>query len=370
MFGFMSPFFPKLGFDERRLLQIYQCGLCKALSMEYGLWTRIFVSYEGILLYLLADAQRQEIPITYLQRCPLKPMKKVETAWSTQAARFAAAISLLSITTKLEDDVHDERALPSKIISLLLRRKVAIAERSLENLGFRPRIFNQMLLSQFELEHGLQAGSLENFAHPTALLLAKIFAFTCYLSSDTKNEAVLSNLGYRVGRVIYLLDSLADFRGDMRNNCFNALTACSSQLIVERDIEKAALSETSAHEELSSILGLDLRVIKEGLESLTVYRGRGLINNMLLVNLEKRWEYAGNGVCENVKNAWFWNTQPAWRLGFRVPFYALTSNCGEADKPETDCCGNPTEVPDTDCCGNTKTDCCGNTIYREKGICD
>lgn len=358
MFGFLHPQFSGLTGEEIKTQKAYLCGLCKGLSSEYGTLARVFTTHEGSLLYMLFDAQVKENPLSLgKQWCPLNPIKKTTSvALSPDAARFATAASMLLFAAKLNDDIQDEKASAPRFVLFVLKGKIRKAEAVLNKLGLKSTLIAEKMKEQQMLEQKSNL-ALEEYAEPTALLLATLFSFTSELTLQLENKPLLSRLGYRLGQTIYLLDSFTDYSRDARLNCFNSLRSCtesSGHRGVKDDVP------LDIKNKLHSILARNLRDIETDLDGLILYRNRGIIQNILVASLQRSVQQILQLNKNHKEKTYTAELKTMLKLAILMPLIPIFSNGCDGGggsytvTPNTDCCGGEsyTVTPKSDCdCG-------------------
>jgi len=341
MFGFLHPNNSALTLEEKRVQKAYLCGLCKTLSSEYGLLACALTTYEGNLLYLLTDAQTDNKPIFGRYRCPLNPIKKPNRViLSTNASQFTAAMSILLFTEKLKDDVRDEKSFKAKMLLLLLKRKIPKAEATLNKFGINPAFLVEIIEEQWKLEQKTNL-RLEDFAKPTASLLETIFKFTFKLTCQFKNKIPLSNIGYNLGQIIYLLDSYADYHEDVELKCFNPLLVCNKSSKYKNSKNDISVNIKN---ELACILERSLKDIESNVETLSLYRNKAIIQNTLVSSLRRQIQQILSMGNNNYRNK-------------KVSALAFSGGGGWNVTPKP--CGEGYDVtPKTDCCDDCCSGCC------------
>jgi len=84
------------------------CGVCLSLKDNHGQASRMTMNYDAAFLSVLCEAQDPGPPITRTSRCLLRSSSKMQvTSPSNPGAQFAATMSLVAASTRIEDHVRD-----------------------------------------------------------------------------------------------------------------------------------------------------------------------------------------------------------------------------------------------------------------------
>ncbi|ETR67416.1 MAG: hypothetical protein OMM_11618 [Candidatus Magnetoglobus multicellularis str. Araruama] len=102
---------------------------------------------------------------------------------------------------------------------MLKRKKI------FKSIGFPiDSLIENTLESQRELENKTNR-QFTDYAIPSATFIAELFRATAILSGLKENESILYDIGYHVGKIIYIVDSCIDIKEDFEKDQFNALIA-------------------------------------------------------------------------------------------------------------------------------------------------
>ena len=217
MFGYLRPESSELRVREFELYRSVYCGLCKSMGKDYGLLTRLTLSYDCTLLAMFAVSLRSECSHVRDGRCVFNPMKKCRFCSSEgEGFRFAGAVSVIMTYYKLQDTISDSgffKRTAARAGRLFVKGSYKRAEKAYPDIA---AAVSDMIASQQQAENdhsGIDASS-----DPTATLLSKL---CISLSEDEGQRMVLSRFGYFLGRWIYLMDAADDLEKDIKHNNFN-----------------------------------------------------------------------------------------------------------------------------------------------------
>lgn len=222
MFGYVTPLKGELKVKDFGRFKCYYCGLCCHIKENFGNLPRISLNYDMTFLGLLLDALNpDEIEVTS-HRCMLHPSEKKTVVKNNKALSYASAINLSLFYYKLLDDVNDDNDLKSKITSSLL-------------LGYKKKFSNEVsqidlkikkyLESLYTMESTKNFYSIDEICDPFSNLVGTVLKdYPHDLINDSDElRAILFNIGYSLGKWIYIIDALDDLKKDMDNNEFNPI---------------------------------------------------------------------------------------------------------------------------------------------------
>lgn len=224
MFGFLEAHVMELKVRSHRLGEAYYCGLCAALGRRYGFLSRALANYDSTFYAVLVDAQRNSRVKFRRRVCPPRPYRKVTVVDEEESLDFGAAIAMMMLASKLQDDVADGGGLGAKWGLVALRRIFEKARHDLESSGFPAGLILEEWKEQKAVEERSDTG-MEACAQPTAVVLSKVFEHTATLAGMEENRAICSRIGHAVGELVFLTDHFLDYPDDLKKGRFNSLAA-------------------------------------------------------------------------------------------------------------------------------------------------
>lgn len=222
MFGHLD-----LNLDDDRLFQACRCGLCHALAKDYGIKARLLTNDDLTLcLWLILSFSSSPPPIRK-SLCPLLVRRRTLVP-ETPLLRFAAAATILLAWEKYIDDEHDEkRSFPAKARKRFERMRDK-AEAVFTELGGAPTLMSTAFNQQRELER-MATGDLTEYATATGTVLGHLYRQAASLAGLQDYAEGFDTIGQSLGKIIYCLDSVVDYRRDASHDAFNPLIlSCGS----------------------------------------------------------------------------------------------------------------------------------------------
>ncbi|MDE6761565.1 MAG: hypothetical protein K2J90_12970 [Lachnospiraceae bacterium] len=211
MFGYVVVNEPELRIREFHEYRSYYCGLCRALKKKYGIRGQMTLSYDMTFLAMLLSLLYEPRETECLDRCVLHPIRKQQIK-SNKMIEYVADMNVLLTWYKCRDDFSDEGNIIKGIYGKSIEKKV-------KNIGLcyerQEKIVKECMNSLLMLE---KMGDLDidrlsgSFGH----LLEEIFVV-----KQDEWEKYLRNIGFYIGKFIYIVDAYEDLEQDRRKGCFN-----------------------------------------------------------------------------------------------------------------------------------------------------
>lgn len=219
MFGYVKPFKPHMRICEFETYNAIYCGLCKVLGKNYGLMSRMTLSYDFAFLGLMELALNEKEAELEPQHCLVHPFRKKSCLKSLDGLDYTAAAALILIYNKIKDDIAD-RKFVAKLIPLFLK---LITFKAYKKASAKYPTLSKYISEQMEIQNKLEAEnckSIDRASEPSSNMLAEIASG---LSQNPDEQRVLRRFGYLLGRYIYIADAFDDIEKDFRSRGFNPL---------------------------------------------------------------------------------------------------------------------------------------------------
>lgn len=254
MFGYVRPFRGEMLVKEYAAYKAVYCGLCDALGKHYGRFSRFALSYDCTFYAILAMQIRSARLCAEKKCCTCNPLKKCTylcpaegDGSAAECYRKAAALCVIMTVYKLRDNMEDEgllKRIGARVLHGLTKGAMKKTGRDFPEMAEAVR---KMTEDQRAAETA-ETVSVDWCAAPTAELLETLFSD---LSTDGGERRVLGQLGYFLGRWVYLMDASDDLVKDVEQGRFNpfaerlGLVKYRGQALPE-DVRKAAEAECNA----------------------------------------------------------------------------------------------------------------------------
>ncbi|MFQ5482808.1 MAG: DUF5685 family protein, partial [Nitrospinaceae bacterium] len=208
--------------------KLYYCSVCRNLVRRGNRLHAFVNSYEGTLLAMLYNEMVVQDLNPVKDRCSGLPLVKVPALPPDhEAVELGACISLLAFQIKFQDDLEDETGFWIRGYNRLLAhgfgRSFAKRHEALQKFGIdlaRVRREHEALI---RLEKDPAARDLDVFLDQWGRLFAYIMTQPFAGKIEATRHLALHDLFWGLGKVIYLMDSMADLNSDLQQSRFNLL---------------------------------------------------------------------------------------------------------------------------------------------------
>ena len=275
MFGYVIPHQAALSPEAQARYRTAYCGLCRRIGALHGLRGRLTLSYDLTFLNLLLSSlyEGESELVTGSSHCPIHPIRKVD--WRSSAPTdYCADLSIALHYYNAADKWQDDRSL------LGLGFETMLAAPAKEAAARWPRQSNAIRSCLDQLAAYEAAGSedLDAVSGCFGTLMAELFD---YRQDHWSPE--LRNIGFHLGKYIYLLDAYDDLARDQKKGSYNPLKTLSTQPGYE--------------DEMKEIFELLLGTCAQSFERLPCVEDVDLLRNILYSGVWLKYN------CKNAKDA-------------------------------------------------------------------
>lgn len=271
MFGYIRPEMGELKTKHLALYRSVYCGICRCSGKHISHFSRFLLNYDFVFLAVVRLALTGEKYVIKPRRC-IAGLKKRGVMEPNEALKFtSAAFGSLSYYKAL-DDVNDEKGFKRFYTRLFLpffRRMAKKAERMYPGISDTVKT----PLEQLGKLEKKNCFTPDEAADSFAVLTANIASFG--LEGDISRVA--KDIGYHIGRFVYLADALDDRFEDEKQGSYNPLNlAYGGSDGVEKNISflrrtlldsGAAISRSYALADGNSFDGIIYNIAGYGIES-------------------------------------------------------------------------------------------------------
>lgn len=215
MFGLVTASLEELSEEQRDRYQAVYCGICRAIRDADGQLCRLGLSYDMAFLALLHMSLYEPEEKTGSGRCIAHPAKRRPWA-DNEYIRYAARMNVTLAANKARDDWDDDGKRSAKILSKIFGRNEAEIEEQY------PRQCTAIRDCIAQLSQ-LERSGCDNPDEP-ANCFGKLMAELLVIHEDRWADD-LRQLGFFLGRFIYLADAAIDYRRDIKEGSYNPFAA-------------------------------------------------------------------------------------------------------------------------------------------------
>lgn len=193
----------------KRVYKNYYCGMCFALEYNYGEISRFILSYDTVILALTARLYKS--PERDLLPCFLKKKDKIQF-FQDEGWKKLAAINILLLGAKIDDDINDEKSLKAKAASIIFYSALKKAEKEYPELA---QIIKNGYYKMYELEKN--KSDILEICNAFSIMMSDLMS-TAYNIDSEKLLFIKA-----ISRWLYFIDQLDDYDEDIQEKKYNPL---------------------------------------------------------------------------------------------------------------------------------------------------
>ena len=215
MFGYVTASIRELTKEQQQRYNAVYCGICRQIRSRACQTARLGLSYDmaflALLLMSLYEPEETSAPL----RCAAHPLRR--RSWvSNRYVEYAADMNVALSYYKLLDDWQDDKKLSAKVLANSFENHlVAIEARYPRQCEAIRDCLDRLSV--------LEKENCPNPDEPAACfghLMAELLVYHDDLWADT-----LRQVGFHLGRFIYMADAAVDYRKDQRKGKYNPFLA-------------------------------------------------------------------------------------------------------------------------------------------------
>ena len=276
MFGYVRINKMDLTFREFDYYKGYYCGLCKYLKENHGEVSRLSLNYDITFLILILTAlYKLDSDITY-ERCIANPLKK-KMRIVNEITEYAASMNILLSYYKLEDNLYDDNGIKDKLAYELYKGKL---KKAYEKYPQKAEYIKQQLGNLRELENQ-ESKSIDKVSNTFGNLMGEIFVY-----KKDEYEQNLRNIGFNLGKYIYILDAYEDLEEDNKKGRYNPF--------IDYIDKKEELKN-----KVDRLISMSLGMATKNIEQLNLEFNKSIIDNIIYSGVYLRYKSILEKGCES-----------------------------------------------------------------------
>lgn len=252
MFGYVTINKEELKGKDYQKYQAYYCGVCQELKERFGQVQRLTLTYDMTFLAILLTGLYEDTTVREEHFCMIHPMKK-HTCFRNEFTEYAADMNLLLAYYNLMDDWQDEKKKTSYVMTKMLKRS---CEKVIGQYPRQAEAVKEYLRKIHKCEQE-NSGDLDLAAGLTGEALGELYVYKEDIWSDELRE-----LGFYLGKFIYLMDAYEDLKKDQKNGNYNPFRFISEDADYEEKaktiLTMMAASASKAFEKLPILEHVDI----------------------------------------------------------------------------------------------------------------
>lgn len=219
MFGYVMCNKEELSKEEQQRYQSVYCGLCKTLERKYGQLARFSLNYEMTFLILFLSSLYEPSEIEQTFKCMMHPLKNKQEC-TNKYTEYAADMTIALTYHKCLDDWRDER---KHLQHLYGNHLLKAYQEVLERYPRQCQAIEDGLRELTRIEN-TKGAIADNAVNSFGRIISEIFVY----EEDFWSKE-LRAMGYDLGRFIYLMDAVIDYKKDLKTNNYNPLVSMKKQ---------------------------------------------------------------------------------------------------------------------------------------------
>lgn len=254
MFGRVVINKPEMKFREFDVYRSYYCGLCGELRKK-GYLTAMCLSYDMTFLSMLLNSLYEPTDRQKECRCICHMCKK-HTETQDEFTRYVAHMSILMAYYKALDDFHDDKSIIKFLYSLYLKPQFKKISK------LYPEKSSTIKKHLEDLSRSEKGTDLEECANHFGIITAALFT-----PRDDLWKDILRNMGFYLGKFIYIADAYTDIEEDIKKGRHNPLR----QIYETQDFDR----------ECNIILNMMAAHAADEFEKLPIIKNAEILRNIL-----------------------------------------------------------------------------------------
>lgn len=211
MFGYIATNLEEMKIKDYRIYRAFYCGICQDLKEYHGQISRTTLTYDMTFLAILLAGlyETEETRGTY--SCAPHPLQK-HLSIRSEVTAYAADMNVLISYFNLLDDWEDDRKLLPLLAAGFMKRDM---HRLCEKYPRQVKAIRRYLVKLKACEKENSA-NLDRASGDTGELMAEIFQW-----KEDHWSPILRQIGYYIGKFIYLMDAYDDVEKDGKDGSYN-----------------------------------------------------------------------------------------------------------------------------------------------------
>ncbi len=215
MFGYVVINEQELKVREVGVYRSYYCGLCRMLREQYGISGQMTLTYDMTFLILLLSDLYDAGDELGETRCIAHPFEKHATRCN-EFTEYAADMNILLSYYSCLDDWSDEHKMHKLLASKLLKKKCT---RAGADYGHKAAVIKDRL-DRLHASEAEKETDIDKVAGYFGDIMSELFAVR-----EDDWEVPLRQMGFYLGKFVYLMDAYDDLEKDMKSGSYNPFLA-------------------------------------------------------------------------------------------------------------------------------------------------
>ncbi|WP_099189835.1 DUF5685 family protein [Tepidibacter mesophilus] len=266
MFGYVRINKMELKIKEYYKYRGYYCGLCKYLKENFGEISRLSLNYDvTFLIILLSSIYKMEDSITK-ERCIVKPTQR-NFRIINDITEYGANMNIILTHNKLKDNIEDDK----KIKDYILYNIHGNVYKKINNIYKQKSDFIQNKLEELsELEKN-KIMCIDKTSNIFGDIMREVFHY-----KDDEYTYILGNIGFNIGKYIYILDAYEDLDEDFKLGRYNPFM-------------NYIYNKEELKNKVENLILIILSFIEEDITKLELKDNKGILENIIYSGMYLRF---------------------------------------------------------------------------------
>lgn len=265
MFGYINVYKDEMKIKDYDIYRAYYCGLCKKIGKNHNQVVRLSLSYDLTFLAILLDSLEDDKLHITKSGC-VKKLGKRKIVSYAKGLDYSSDMNTILAYYNLKDDISDNHSLKAMFAIIpFLRRASAIRKRY-------PELCNRIdvCLKRLSFLEENRCDCVDKAANEFAEIMKAVF-------SNAKEE--LSDFGYQMGRLIYIMDAYDDMAEDFLDGKYNPA--------VLQYFYKGEVTE-QIRECMNNNLYISMAELSRLYEKLDIKKNKEILDNIIYLGIRAR----------------------------------------------------------------------------------
>ena len=212
MFGFVTANYDGLSAEAQSRYKSYYCGLCRCIGCEYGVFSRMTLTYDMTFMALVLSSLSCTEDEEGEGRCFIHPLS-TRPYIINENTRYSADMNIILAYYSLLDKWNDDK-------NLLSAAEAGMLKTALKKAGQRQFGMLETVKRRLEELSAVEKASVTNPDVPADIfgtLLGEIF------SKGNAEYKEIYGFGRALGRFVYIADAVKDLKSDIKREQYNPL---------------------------------------------------------------------------------------------------------------------------------------------------
>lgn len=218
MFGYVTASWSELDETQKKRYNSIYCGICRAIRQQSSQPARLTLSFDMAFLATLLMSLYEPEETAGSNRCMSHPIHNKDWV-QNECIQYGADMNVALSYYKCLDDWHDDKKLSAKIMAQALQKHC----KAIENRYPRQCKAISDCITELSLLESANCPNPDEPANCFGRLMAELLVYKEDLWADT-----LRQMGFHLGRYIYLADAAIDYRRDKKHGKYNPYLAMGS----------------------------------------------------------------------------------------------------------------------------------------------